>query len=591
MNVSAYFDINKTMNTFSTRADQLLRLFVTLLVLAYPAATLFINHGDSYTLGLLTIIGIWVWIWDSAHVWLNRYSGMLCLAFTLLFIVVVLSYVTGYQTEAGFHFLGRYLRFFFILPAYLAFRRYPPTAKTVFIGLALGALTAGIMASLEFMYAQGPIRIDAETGLSIIFGDLATTMVLCIVAGFGLMAASSRNWSVPLLILCLTGGVAATLLSGTRGAWLPLFLLIPALATSAAGFLKRRYLFAIMIMIIAIFCSSYFVTRIDTQGRLKDAVHNLKDYFVGLTAFNHQHNQRDKQIRCDNQSAFLKAWVNMYPANHNSSLVNSIEMDPELHQLGFCQYGYAIEMQNNDPSKGAWYYFPRIPANGSTQFSRVLVRGAGIISLDGESSPGIHFDTSTFTIKEIMSKNVSGTSIFIFVPPEGKINLVPLDSYPGEYSLSIADTSVGKRIEMWRAGWRLFLTHPVLGVGTGAYKVKTNELIQTGQVAPFIATYDHPHNDYVDALSSRGILGILALLVILLVPAGRFMQAIRSPDRRIHAVGMAGMLTITGFAIFALTDTIFLHSIMITWYVIYMALFYALLDSQAVLQVDPKQTA
>jgi len=190
-----------------------------------------------------------------------------------------------------------------------------------------------------------------------------------------------------------------------------------------------------------------------------------------------------------------------------------------------------------------------------------------------------------------MSKNVSGTSIFIFVPPEGKINLVPLDSYPGEYSLSIADTSVGKRIEMWRAGWRLFLTHPALGVGTGAYKVKTNELIQTGQVAPFIGTYDHPHNDYVDALSSRGILGILALFVILLVPAGRFMQAIRSPERRNHAVGMAGMLTVAGFAIFALTDTIFLHSIMITWYVIYMALFYALLDSQAVLQVDPKQTA
>lgn len=578
------------MNSFNVRSDLLLRFSVTLLVLAYPAATLFINHGDSYTLGLLTIIGILVWIRESAWAWLTRDSEILCLAFALLFVVAVLSYVTGYQTVAGFHFLGRYLRFLFILPVYLAFRRYPPTAKTVFIGLALGALTAGVMASMELIYTQGPIRVDAETGLSIIFGDLATTMVLCMVAGFGLMAASRRRWSVPLLILCLAGGVSATLLSGTRGAWLPLFLLIPTLATPMASFLKRRYLIAILTIIIAVSTSSYFIARIDTSGRIRDAVHSARDYFVGLNAFIYQNNQRDKQERCDNQSAFLEAWVNMYPANRNSSLISSIVADSELRQAGFCQYVYAVALQNNDPSKGAWYYFPRMPADGSAQFSRVLVRGAGIISLDGQSTAGIHFDTQYYSLKEVVSKNASGTLIYFFVPAEGEIRLVPLEGSPGEYSLSIADTSVGKRFEMWRAGWRLFIDHPLLGVGTGAYKVKTSELIQAGQVAPFIGTYDHPHNDYVDALASRGILGIVVLLAILLAPAWRFMRAIRSPERPIHAVAMAGILTVAGFAIFALTDTIFLHSMMITWYLIYMALFYALLDTQAVLQVDQKQT-
>ncbi|MGH8378026.1 MAG: hypothetical protein ACRER7_03645, partial [Gammaproteobacteria bacterium] len=156
-------------------ADFPLRWLTTFLMLVFPAATLFINRGDSYTLGLLALIGLWVWLRDGARPWLDRHGGALWLAFALFFAVAVLSYVFGLQTEDGFHFLGRDLRFLFIAPVYLAFRRYPPTAKTAFIGLALGGLMSGALAMLQFMRAHGPIRITATTDLSIIFGDLATT--------------------------------------------------------------------------------------------------------------------------------------------------------------------------------------------------------------------------------------------------------------------------------------------------------------------------------------------------------------------------------------------------------------------------------
>ena len=309
MNNPARTDNGKTTHSISARSDRFLRVIVTLLMLAFPAVVLFVNHGDSYTLGLLMLIGIWVWMRDGARIWLDRDSGLLCLAFALFFTVVLLSYAAGYQTEDGFHYLGRYFRFLLILPAYLAFRRYPPTAKTVFIGLALGALTAGVLASLEFLYAHGPVRVAAQTDLSIIFGDLTTTMVLCMVAGFGLMAASRRHWSVPLLILCLAGGVAATLLSGTRGAWLPLFLLIPALATPAAGFLKRRYLFAILMVIIAIFSSSYFIARTDTRIRLMQVGTEVRNYFVALGTLEVLTGSAAYESRCINNEAFLKAWL------------------------------------------------------------------------------------------------------------------------------------------------------------------------------------------------------------------------------------------------------------------------------------------
>jgi len=98
-----------------------------------------------------------------------------------------------------------------------------------------------------------------------------------------------------------------------------------------------------------------------------------------------------------------------------------------------------------------------------------------------------------------------------------------------------------------------------------------------GLIAPSVAKYDHPHSDYFDALSSRGVVGLVALLALFLVPAAYFLRAVKNPEDTSHAVGLAGLLLVCGFAIFGLTDTVFIHSMNISWYVIYIALFMALL--------------
>jgi O-antigen ligase len=496
----------------------------------------------------------------------------------LLFAAIVLSYLTGYQTVAGFHYLGRYLRFLFIVPVYLAFRRYPPTVKTLFIGLALGALVAGVLASLEFMQAHGPIRVDAQTDLSIIFGDLTTTMVLCMVAGFGLMADSRRKWSVPLLILCLAAGMAATLLSGTRGAWLPLFLLIPALTTPAANFLKRRYVFTITVVVIAVFSSSYIVTRTDTQGRINLAIINARDYFIALKYSKKSTQNQVLRVNCINSHAFLSAW-SKFETNVTSDLNVNVVSDPLIGMSGICPEKYTVRLINPTTNKWERYIFPRMPPEQkNSSLATLLVRGNGIIVYGPTARDQIHFNSQKYE-KLLFNDAHRPNIVIVYISPKQTAWLVPIEDYQGEYSLTIAATSIGKRFEMWRAAWRLFLSHPLLGVGTGAYQAKTNELIQKSVIAPFIASYDHPHNDYLDALSSRGILGFMMLIAILLFPITRFLQATRCQEQAKHAIGLAGVLTVAGFAIYALTDTIFIHSMMITWYIVYMALFYALLDT------------
>ncbi|MGH8398462.1 MAG: O-antigen ligase family protein [Gammaproteobacteria bacterium] len=561
-------------------ADLPFRWLTTFLMLVFPAATLFINRGDSYTLGLLSLIGLWVWLRDGARPWLDRHSCVLWLAFVLFFAVAVLSYVFSLQTEGGFHFLGRDLRFLFIVSTYLAFRRYPPTTKTAFIGLALGGLLSGVLAMLQFMHAHGTIRVTATTDLSIIFGDLATTMVLCTVAGFGLMAASRRAWAVPLLVLCVAGGIAATLLSGTRGAWIPLLLLPLVLMTPLGRFLKHRYVFTIVLVLVAVFSSFYFVARSGTQERITDAGRNLNGYFIALDTARSKVNG-SSQLHCDSNAAFLRVWLREGYRPPGGELDADVVTDRGVHDRG-CADDYAVLLRNPGDRTVARHEFRRIPdPMTGPQNTRLLVRGKGTVYFTGAKQTGIHVDSDTYQDITLVSGTAPGNAIIVYIPPHGNFWLVPLDSYFGEYSMTLAHNSVGERLELWRAAYRLFLAHPLLGVGTGAFQGSTLQLIHARLIMPFVGIYDHPHNDYLDALASRGILGFLALLAILLFPAVHFLRVMRSPNRATHAIGIAGILTVSGFAIYALTDTIFLHSMMITWYVIYMALFYALITTQS----------
>ncbi|HKU17858.1 MAG TPA: O-antigen ligase family protein, partial [Candidatus Saccharimonadales bacterium] len=488
----------------------------------------------------------------------------------------------GFQTQDGFRFLGRYLRFLFIAPVYLAFRRYPPTAKTVFIGLAVGAFAGGVGSVWHFLRIHPDVRMEAATDLSIIFGDLSTTMVLYTIAGFGLMAASRRSWAMPSLLLSVAGGVAATLLSGTRGAWIPLLLLPLVLMSPIGRFLKRRYLFAVVVVLVAVFSSIYSIERSGVQERISDVWINIQGYSLALDAAKFPNDGNSVYPHCDDTATFLRAWLNAayIPQNLEASVIRTDAEGPK--NISGCGGGYAVLLQNIRGAGLATAAFDRVPTNREAkQFSSLLIRGMGVVTFAGAREPGVSFDFPDFHRVLFSTRNTSGKAVNVGVAAHQYVEFVPLDGYFGEYSMSIANNSVGQRLELWRAAWRLFLRHPLLGIGTGAYEPGTESLIASDEIAPFAGEYDHPHNDYLNALASFGIVGFLLLLIVLVLPIWLFLRAAQSGDHTVQALGLAGLFTVIGFAIYALTDVVFLHNMMVIWYVVYIALFYALLDAHA----------
>jgi O-antigen ligase len=558
-----------------------LRWLTTLLMLVFPTAVLLVNRADSYTFWLLVLIGIWVWLRHGARPFLDRWSKALLLAFALFFGITVLAYLFGVQTQDGFRFLGRYLRFLFIAPVYLALRRYPPTAKTMFLGLALGALAGGVVSVWHFLHVHHFIRMEAATDLSIIFGDLATTMVLCTVAGFGLMAASRRIWSAPLLILCVAGGVAATLLSGTRGAWIPLLLLPLVLMTPMGRFLKRRYLFAIVLVLVVVFSSLYAIGRSGTRHRITDAMHYLGDYMVALTTADTGDDRGSASLHCDDNASFLHRWLSAayLPGNLEAKVQSNREKIP--NSASNCAGGYAILLHNVSGKGMATAVFHRVPPEHSgQQNSTLLVRGVGSAAFAGAHDSAVAFSSPDLRRVVFSAHPDSGELVNVAVAAHQSVEVVPMDGYFGEYSMSIANNPVGQRFELWRAAWYLFWKHPFLGIGTGAYQPGTERLIQAGTIASFAGEYDHPHNDYFNALASFGMVGFLLLLGVFILPAIFFVRTAHSGERAVHALGLAGLFTVIGFATYGLTDVVFSHNMMIIWYVVYVALFFAVIQAQ-----------
>lgn len=88
---------------------------------------------------------------------------------------------------------------------------------------------------------------------------------------------------------------------------------------------------------------------------------------------------------------------------------------------------------------------------------------------------------------------------------------------------NLPNSSVGLRITYTMNAWRIFVMHPLLGVGAGDYPVeykKMNE-IHTPQWVPAW----NPHNQYLLALTSAGLPGGMLLALVLVFPLFRARRA------------------------------------------------------------------
>ena len=128
-------------------------------------------------------------------------------------------------------------------------------------------------------------------------------------------------------------------------------------------------------------------------------------------------------------------------------------------------------------------------------------------------------------IKPILAAAFVIIALLVLVPQTGvQKRVVSAFSNIEHYMEGKSSTSVGLRFEMWKSGYEAFIRKPVFGWGEEAfYEFQANIVIEK-ELNPLILRYNHLHNQYVEELAKRGIVGLFALLLLFVLPFKLFIK-------------------------------------------------------------------
>ncbi|MCE3263844.1 MAG: glycosyltransferase family 9 protein [Pseudoduganella sp.] len=147
-----------------------------------------------------------------------------------------------------------------------------------------------------------------------------------------------------------------------------------------------------------------------------------------------------------------------------------------------------------------------------------------------------------------------------FVPATGVASRVAeaVSDVQGYLARGDATTSVGIRLELWKASWLMFMEHPWLGVGRDNFDEALRALVAQGTLLPSPALgYSSSHNDLLHFLATGGLLDASLLFAMYIAPFQFFRRMLHAPERGQRPLALAGMVMVLCFVGFGLTDAMF----------------------------------
>lgn len=125
-------------------------------------------------------------------------------------------------------------------------------------------------------------------------------------------------------------------------------------------------------------------------------------------------------------------------------------------------------------------------------------------------------------------------------------------------------SSVGARLEQWKLAWMLGRDKPWTGWGDNKVERGREYYVGQGVVTPFALEISHAHNDFLNLWARRGIIGILALLVIYMIPIIEFFPTKKRREKvdknermELVALRIIGISIPISYFVFGLTEFFF----------------------------------
>ena len=136
------------------------------------------------------------------------------------------------------------------------------------------------------------------------------------------------------------------------------------------------------------------------------------------------------------------------------------------------------------------------------------------------------------------------------------------------------DDSVGLRLQMWQDSIKMFKKHPILGVGIDNFESQSMLLIKEGVSNTRGQVFGHAHSIFFNHLATTGLIGLLGLAILVFgLPIIFFIRIWRNTNSaELKCYSLAGIILITSFLVFGLTEAWLARNPLVRTYLIIMVL-------------------
>ncbi|HEU4852533.1 MAG TPA: O-antigen ligase family protein [Telluria sp.] len=122
------------------------------------------------------------------------------------------------------------------------------------------------------------------------------------------------------------------------------------------------------------------------------------------------------------------------------------------------------------------------------------------------------------------------------------------------------NTRVGTRLELWKAAGILIEERPWFGRQDAEVRSRMAELVKEGKLDDAVLPLEHLHNDSLQVMATGGVFGLAIWLMVLAAPLVFFVRQLREAactSRQRFALALAGLVVVTSYASFGLSEVIF----------------------------------
>jgi len=279
--------------------------------------------------------------------------------------------------------------------------------------------------------------------------------------------------------------------------------------------------------------------------------------------------------------------------NRSSGFLNPIQFGDVSLLIGLLLFPFFLQGHSKDPKAKLFIFFPCLMGFFASFLS--LSRG-GWVAVPFVLA--VTHKNLSYRVKKLLficfalSSLVFITAMF-FLPKSNsfKDRVIYTETeiikiFSSDRSEQKTYTSISSRMKMWENGFMAFTSQPIFGWGD-LKAIKLNFPSQWQELNQ-IDDFNHLHNEYIDALAKKGIIGFFALMMLYLQPLYYFMVLMRSRQLDILPYATAGTVLIISVMVFGLTQCFLAHNSGTTIFIFYLVIIKAYCRN--VVESRPQQT-